>query len=168
MVRKRWLMVSMLMVAMVVAMGGLRVEPNAELVHIAATGVFQAQAAKGDSPTADDLWLLSRVVSGEAHDEPYLGQVAVAAVILNRVKSPKFPATVSGVVYESDAFECVSNGAMWNLPPGTEHQAAAQAALDGWDPTYGSLYFWNPAKAISPWIWSRNVIITIGRHVFGL
>ncbi|NMA54849.1 MAG: spore cortex-lytic protein [Firmicutes bacterium] len=127
-----------------------------------------AYAAQIGSPAYDDLWLLSRVVSGEAHNEPHVGQVAVAAVILNRVKSPKFPATVSGVIYEPDAFECVSNGVMWSLPPDENHRAAAQAALDGWDPTYGSLYFWNPAKAVSPWIWTRKVITTIGRHVFGL
>lgn len=118
-------------------------------------------------PTYDDLWLLARLVSGEAHSEPYAGQVAVAAVVLNRVQSPRFPPTVPGVIFEPDAFESVSNGVMWALPPTDENVAAAQAALDGWDPTYGSLFFWNPAKDVSPWIWTRNIITTIGRHVFG-
>ncbi|HHV57510.1 MAG TPA: spore cortex-lytic protein [Firmicutes bacterium] len=118
-------------------------------------------------PTYDDLWLLARLVSGEAHSEPYVGQVAVASVVLNRVQSPRFPPSVPGVIFEPDAFESVSNGIMWSLPPTDENMAAAQAALDGWDPTYGALYFWNPAKAVSPWIWTRNVITSIGRHVFG-
>lgn len=119
-------------------------------------------------PTYDDLWLLARAVSGEAHSEPFVGQVGVAAVILNRVESPDFPPTVPGVIFEPDAFESVSNGIIWELPPTDENLAAAQAALDGWDPTYGALFFWNPAKDVSPWIWTRNIITSIGRHVFGL
>ncbi|MDK2784834.1 MAG: hypothetical protein PWQ41_1784 [Bacillota bacterium] len=133
---------------------------------IAATSRAAASPQVG-YPTYDDLWLLARLVSGEAHSEPYVGQVAVAAVVINRVQSPRFPPTVPGVIFEPDAFESVSNGIMWALPPTDENMAAAQAALDGWDPTYGALFFWNPAKVVSPWIWTRNIITSIGRHVFG-
>ncbi|NLY49750.1 MAG: spore cortex-lytic protein [Firmicutes bacterium] len=119
-------------------------------------------------PTYDDLWMLARVVSGEAHSEPYVGQVAVAAVILNRVQDPQFPGTVSEVIFEPWAFESVANGIIWTLEPTEEHVSAAQVALDGWDPSYGALYFWNPGKEVSPWIWTRNIVTSIGQHVFGL
>ncbi|MDI3534227.1 MAG: hypothetical protein PWQ82_592 [Thermosediminibacterales bacterium] len=119
-------------------------------------------------PSSDDLWLLARLVSGEARGEPYQGQVAVAAVILNRVRSPKFPATVAGVIYQPHAFESVSNGQIWAKRPSAENIRAARAALNGWDPTYGSLFFWNPFKKVSKWIWSRKIVQRIGRHVFGI
>lgn len=111
--------------------------------------------------------LLARLVSAESKGEPYEGMVAVAAVILNRIKDPKFPNTLQGVVYETDAFEPVSNGTIYN-PPEEAALRAAQDAMNGWDPTNGALYFWNPATASSPWIWSRTITLTIGRHVFGL
>lgn len=114
-----------------------------------------------------DRDLLARLVSAESKGEPYEGMVAVAAVILNRIKDPKFPNTLQGVVYEVDAFEPVSNGTIYN-PPVEEAVRAAQDAMNGWDPTNGALYFWNPATASSPWIWSRTITLTIGRHVFGL
>lgn len=117
---------------------------------------------------ADELELLARVVAAEAQGEPYAGQVAVAAVILNRVDSPQFPNSISGVVYQPLAFESVSNGLIWRRQPGPEAYNAARDALNGWDPTYGALFFWNPSKRVSPWIWTRRVIVQIGNHVFGI
>lgn len=116
----------------------------------------------------DDLGLLARVVFGEAEGEPFTGQVAVAAVLLNRVRNPRFPNTIAGVVYQPGAFESVSNGQIWAAPPSQDNIRAAQLALSGWDPTYGSLFFWNPYKPVSPWIWTRRIVARIGRHVFGL
>lgn len=116
----------------------------------------------------DDVGLLSRVVMGEAAGEPFEGQVAVAAVLLNRVRNPKFPNTIPGVVYQPGAFESVNNGLIWARSPSNEAIRAAQAALNGWDPSYGSLFFWNPSKPVSPWIWTRKIIQRIGRHVFGI
>lgn len=114
----------------------------------------------------DDVDLLARVVMGEALGEPYVGQVAVAAVILNRTRSPEFPSTIAGVVYELDAFESVSNGFVWSMTPTDSEYRAAEQALNGWDPSGGALYFWNPITATSPWVWSRQIITQIGDHVF--
>lgn len=115
---------------------------------------------------SDDAYLLAMLIMGEAHGEPYVGKVAVAAVILNRVRSPEFPNTVAGVIYEPDAFESVSNGLIYNQPPDEEALRAAEQALAGWDPSYGSLFFWNPYKPVSPWIWTRTIVTQIGNHVF--
>lgn len=114
-----------------------------------------------------DYMLLARVVSGEARGEPYLGQVAVASVIINRTKSPKFPNTIPGVIYQPGAFESVSNGQIWAQYPTRTNFNAARDALNGFDPTYGSLFFWNPYKRVSSWIWSRPIVTQIGKHVFG-
>ncbi|MBO8137114.1 MAG: spore cortex-lytic enzyme [Desulfotomaculum sp.] len=114
-----------------------------------------------------DLWLLSKVVMGEAADEPYIGKVAVAAVILNRVESPKFPDTLAGVVYQPLAFESVNNG-QYNREVSDEALKAARDAMNGWDPTGGALYFWNPYKPVSKWIWSRTITGQFGKHVFGI
>lgn len=113
----------------------------------------------------DDVMLLARVVGGEAQNEPYLGQVAVAAVILNRVKSDQFPNTLAGVIYQPHAFESITNG-IANRPPNQQAIKAAQDAMNGWDPTQGCLFFWNPAKPVSKWIWSRTIVTRIGAHVF--
>lgn len=113
----------------------------------------------------DDLDLLARVVSAEARGEPYEGQVAVAAVILNRVRDARFPNTLAGVVYQTHAFESVSNGSIYQ-PPAAASRRAAQDALNGWDPSGGSVFFWNPSKPVSQWIWSRPIIKRIGAHVF--
>jgi N-acetylmuramoyl-L-alanine amidase len=113
----------------------------------------------------NDLHLLAKAVYGEARGEPLEGQVAVAAVILNRVRSPLFPNTVAGVIYEPLAFTCVADGQFY-LTPDSSAYRAAQLALDGWDPTGGALYYFNPATATSRWIWSRPYIKTIGRHRF--
>lgn len=123
-------------------------------------------AARGVS-RSNDLELIARLVHAEARAEPYEGQVAVAAVLLNRVQSPKFPNTVSGVIYQPGAFESVANG-QFNLPPTDENRRAAQSALNGWDPTHGALFFWNPSKPVSRWIWSRKIIRRIGNHIFGI
>lgn len=112
-----------------------------------------------------DLNLLARCIYGEARGEPYTGQVAVAAVILNRVKSSKFPNTISGVIYQAGAFTAVSDGQI-NLSPNQSAYNAARDALNGWDPTNGCLYYYNPATATSKWIWSLKVELKIGRHSF--
>lgn len=123
------------------------------------------QPTWGSNPSNVDQNLLSRLVAGEARGEPYTGKVAVAAVILNRMASPLFPNTLTGVIYQPLAFESVANGQIWRSVD-QESQQAAQAAISGWDPSYGSLYFWNPAKATSSWIWRLTPIIRIGNHVF--
>lgn len=114
-----------------------------------------------------DAQLLARAINGEARGEPYEGQVAVGAVILNRVKSPDFPNTIAGVIYQPGAFTAVADGQI-NVPidPNSTVYKAAQDALNGWDPTHGCLYYWNPATATSKWIWSRKVVVKIGKHNF--
>jgi N-acetylmuramoyl-L-alanine amidase len=117
---------------------------------------------------SNEVRLLGRLVAAEATGEPYEGQVAVAAVLLNRVKHPSFPNTIQGVIYQPLAFESVINGHIWRVTNLTQASRAAQAAINGWDPTYGALYFWNPSKPVSPWIWTRRIVRQIGRHVFGI
>ena len=112
-----------------------------------------------------NLDLLAKCVYAEARGEPYTGQVAIAAVVLNRVKSPSFPNTVSGVIYQKNAFTCVSDGQI-NLTPNASAYSAAKDALNGWDPTNGCLYYYNPATATSKWIWSLKVELKIGKHSF--
>lgn len=131
-----------------------------------ALGVTLKSGGGGTTSTnSSDLNLLARAVYGESRGEPYTGQVAVAAVILNRVKSPKFPNTISGVIYQKGAFTAVSDGQI-NLTPNTTAYNAARDALNGWDPTNGCLYYYNPATATSKWIWSLKVELKIGRHSF--
>ena len=115
---------------------------------------------------SDDVNLLARTIHAESKGEPYEGQVAVGAVILNRVKSSKFPNTLAGVVYQPCAFEPVKRGTI-NEAPNEAAYKAARDAINGWDPTGGALYFWNPATSSSPWIWSRTITLRIGDHVFG-
>ena len=117
--------------------------------------------------TASDLQLLARAVNGEARGEPYEGQVAVAAVILNRVKHSSFPNTVSGVIYQPGAFTAVSDGQI-NVPIAENSTVfkACRDAMNGWDPSYGCIYYFNPDTATSSWIWSRPHVITIGKHRF--
>lgn len=111
--------------------------------------------------------LLARIISAESRGEPYEGQVAVGAVILNRVEHPSFPNTIAGVVYQSGAFSCVDDGQI-NEAVAESSKRAAQDALNGWDPTNGCVYYYNPVTATSKWIRSRPVMLTIGRHVFCL
>ena len=112
-----------------------------------------------------NLDLLAKCVYAEARGEPYTGQVAIAAVVLNRVKSSSFPNTVSGVIYQKNAFTCVSDGQI-NLTPNASAYSAAKDALNGWDPTNGCLYYYNPATATSKWRWSLKVELKIGKHSF--
>jgi N-acetylmuramoyl-L-alanine amidase len=115
---------------------------------------------------SDNLDLLARVISGEAEDEPYSGKVGVGAVLLNRMQSSAFPHTLAGVVFQPGAFESVSNGLIWWRQPSADDFRAAVAALSGWDPTYGALYFWNPSKPVNPWVWTRQILTQIGRQIF--
>ncbi len=126
-----------------------------------------SSSSSSSSQSSSDLYLLAKCVYAEARGEPYEGQVAVAAVILNRVESASFPNTISGVIYQPGAFTAVSDGQI-NLTPNDTAYKAAQDALNGWDPTYGCLYYYNPATATSSWIWSRQTVVTIGKHVFAL
>ena len=112
-----------------------------------------------------DLQLLARIISAEARGEPYQGQVAVGAVVLNRVRHPSFPDTLSGVIYQTDAFTAVSDG-QFDQPVAESAYRAAQDAMNGSDPSGGALYYFNPATATSAWIWSRPLIVTIGNHRF--
>jgi len=114
-----------------------------------------------------DIEIIARAIYGEGRGEPYEGQVAIGAVIINRLESPDFPDTVSGVVYQSGAFDAVRDGQINLTPDNTAYQAALDA-VNGWDPTGGALYYWNPATATSPWIWSVPITTQIGRHVFGV
>ena len=109
--------------------------------------------------------LLSKIIHAEAKGEPYLGKVAVGAVIINRTKNPSFPNTIAGVVYQPQAFEPVANGTI-NQPAGEDSKRAAREALAGSDPTGGCIYFYNPATAKSKWIWSRPIVKKIGKHNF--
>ncbi|MDR2266464.1 MAG: spore cortex-lytic enzyme [Christensenellaceae bacterium] len=115
----------------------------------------------------NDVYLIARCVHGEARGEPYTGQVAVAAVVLNRVRSAQFPNTISGVIYQPLAFTCVSDGQI-NLTPNDSALRAAHDALNGWDPTSGCLFYYNPKTATSAWMRTKTTYLTIGRHVFCL
>lgn len=119
-----------------------------------------------DSNTSD-IQLMARAINGEARGEPYEGQVAVGAVILNRVKSSKFPNTIAGVIYQSGAFTAVADGQI-NVPieEGSSVYKAARDAMNGWDPTGGCIYYFNPNTATNKWIWSRPQVKTIGKHIF--
>jgi N-acetylmuramoyl-L-alanine amidase len=117
--------------------------------------------------TSSDLYLLAKCIYAEARGESYTGQVAVGAVILNRVASSAFPNTIAGVIYQSGAFTAVSDGQI-NLEPNATAINAASDAMNGWDPTYGCLYYYNPAVATSSWIFGRQTVTTIGKHVFAI
>lgn len=132
-------------------------------IPVAFKTISFAQAGR----TSDEQ-LIARAINGEARGEPYEGQVAVGAIILNRVESPDFPNTVAGVIYQPGAFTAVSDGQI-NVPidPKSTVLKAARDAINGWDPTGGSLFYWNPATATSKWIWSRQIVKTIGKHNFG-
>ena len=116
---------------------------------------------------ANEVQLLARAIHGEARGESYEGQVAVGAVILNRTRDPNFPKTIAGVIYQPGAFTAVDDGQI-NIPIDSSSTAvkAAQDAMNGWDPTDGCIYYWNPATATSSWIWSRQVVKKIGKHYF--
>ncbi|OGX68654.1 MAG: spore cortex-lytic enzyme [Paenibacillus sp. RIFOXYA1_FULL_44_5] len=128
-----------------------------------ATGSNQAVSTTAFS--SNDRMLLARAVYSEARGEPYAGQVAIAAVIINRLKSPAFPNSISGIIFQPGAFTAVSDGQFW-LTPDQEAYKAAQDAVNGWDPSGGAIYYFNPNTATSAWIWSRPQIIRIGNHIF--
>ena len=117
--------------------------------------------------TGADVYLLAKTIYAEGRGEPYTGQVAIGAVILNRVRNASFPNTVSGVVYQKHAFTAVSDGQI-NLTPNETAMRAARDAINGWDPTGGALYYYNPAVATSAWIFDRQTITVIGKHVFAI
>lgn len=132
-------------------------------------GIFNSSSSSNSNSSVEtnsnDLNLLARVIYGEARGEPYTGQVAIGAVVLNRVRNGSFPNTVAGVVYQRGAFDAVSDGQI-NLTPNSTAKKAAQDALNGWDPTYGAIYYFNPRTATNKWIWSRPMTVTIGNHRF--
>lgn len=131
----------------------------------ALAGVSSSEGANGFSGA--DVYLLAKTIYAEGRGEPYTGQVAIGAVVLNRVRSQQFPNTVSGVVYQRHAFTAVSDGQI-NLTPNDTALRAAKDAINGWDPTGGALYYYNPAVATSAWIFDRQTITVIGKHVFAI
>ena len=124
-----------------------------------------SSSSGSSSSSSGDLYLLARLVHGEARGEPYKGKVAVAAVVLNRVKSSSFPNTIAGVIYQKGAFDAVSDGQI-NMQPDNESIRAARDAMNGWDPSNGCLYYYNPKTATSRWMLSRPVLLRIGAHAF--
>lgn len=132
-----------------------------------ALGIFEPAptVSRGGVSRSDEVYTLAQAVNGEARGEPYIGQVAVAAVILNRVDDPRFPKTIAGVIFQPGAFSAVDDGQMF-LEPGDSAIRAARDALNGWDPSGGALYYYNPAKTTNQWIWSRPIIKVIGSHYF--
>jgi N-acetylmuramoyl-L-alanine amidase len=142
---------------------GLAVDGKAGPKTLAALGINTSSGATGS--TANDTALLARLISAEARGEPYAGQVAVGAVVLNRMKHPSFPNTLSGVIYQPGAFSCLSDG-QFNQPVSDSAYKAARDAMNGWDPSGGAIYYFNPATATSQWIWSRPLLVIIGKHRF--
>lgn len=141
---------------------GLKVDGVAGTSTLQALGIPTGSSQSSDSR---NVYLLAAAIYGEARGEPYTGQVAVGAVILNRVRHTSFPNTIAGVIYQPGAFDAVRDGQI-NLTPNETAYKAARDALNGWDPTGGCIYYWNPATATSKWIWSRPIITQIGKHVF--
>ena len=139
----------------------------------AALGISLSSSSSSASTTgaggysSNDVYLLAKLIHAEARGEPYQGQVAVGAVVLNRVKSSSFPNTISGVIYQKYAFTCVSDGQI-NLAPDASSKKAASDAMNGWDPSGGAIYYYNPKIATSSWIFSRKTTVTIGDHVFAV
>lgn len=145
----------------------LQVDGIAGTKTLNALGITSSSGSGGSSSNKNntDLNLLSKLVYGEARGEPYKGMVAVAATVLNRVANSKFPNTIAGVIYQSGAYTCVSDGQI-NLEANDQARKAAQDAINGWDPTSGCIYYFNPSTATSKWIWSRPQVMTIGKHIF--
>ena len=141
---------------------GLAVDGKAGPETLSAMGIFESNsAAQGNG----DVYLLARLISAEARGEPYQGQVAVGAVVLNRVDHPSFPNTMAGVIYQKGAFSCLDDG-QFDQPIADSAYQAARDALNGADPSGGAIYYFNPATATSKWIWSRPHLLTIGKHRF--
>ncbi|WP_423244810.1 spore cortex-lytic enzyme [Fonticella tunisiensis] len=146
---------------------GLRADGIAGNRTLAALGINPGRTASSRTTAAgsQNLNLLARLINGEARGEPYIGQVAVGGVIMNRVRDPRFPNTIPGVIYQPGAFTAIVDGQIHARILPTS-QKAAQDALNGWDPSGGALYYYNPAKTTNKWIWSRPIIKRIGKHVF--
>ena len=150
---------------------GLAVDGKAGTQTLAAMGLSAGSGGNtGNSggsggASSSQVDLLARLISAEARGEPYSGQVAVGAVVLNRIKHPSFPNTLSGVIYQSGAFTCISDG-QFNQPVAESAYRAARDALNGVDPSGGAIYYFNPSTATSSWIWSRPLITVIGKHRF--
>ena len=146
---------------------GIVGEKTLKALGMSSSGSKTGTTSGSSNYTDSDVYLLARLIHSEARGETYTGQVAVGAVVLNRVKSPSFPNTISGVIYQSNAFTAVADGQI-NLAPDNTSIRAAKDALNGWDPSYGSLYYYNPVKSTNKWILSRRTVVTIGNHVFAI
>ena len=145
---------------------GLSPDGQAGDQTLAALGISPGGGGGGGSDAkSGDLYLLARLISAEARGEPYVGQVAVGAVVLNRVEHPSFPNSISGVIYQPGAYSCLDDG-QFDEPVAESAYRAAQEALNGYHPSYGAIYYFNPATATSRWIWSRPLIVQIGSHRF--
>ena len=146
---------------------GLTVDGIAGQKTLSAMGINSSSSGSnaGNNTNSNDVNLLARVIYGEARGEPYTGQVAVGAVIMNRVKHNSFPNTLASVIYQSGAFDAVADGQV-NLSPDSTAKKAAQDAINGWDPSYGAIYYFNPSTATNKWIWSRPLTVVIGKHRF--
>ena len=145
---------------------GLTVDGVAGASTLSALGLPTGSSGGGAGAySSSDVNLLARVISAESRGEPYTGQVAVGGVILNRIKHPSFPNTLAGVIYQPGAFSCITDGGI-NAAVSDSAYKAARDAINGWDPSGGAIYYYNPAKAPSSWIWSRPVIVVIGSHRF--
>ena len=141
---------------------GLAVDGKVGQQTLAALGI---RASSGAVNNDSNVELLARLISAEARGEPYVGQVAVGAVVMNRTRHPSFPSTIAGVIYQRGAFSCIDDGQFYQ-PVADSAYRAAREALAGSDPTGGAIYYYNPAKTTNKWIWSRPVLTTIGKHRF--
>ena len=144
---------------------GLTVDGIAGTKTLNAMGITSSSNSSSTTSNSSNVNLLAHLIYGEARGEPYIGQVAVGAVIMNRVKSSSFPNTIAGVIYQKGAFDAVTDGQI-NMSPDSTAKKAAQDAINGWDPSYGAIYYFNPATATNKWIWSRTLTVTIGKHRF--
>ena len=135
--------------------------------NVLKTGSSSTQTGGAGGYSSSDVYLLAKTIYAEGRGEPYTGQVAIGAVILNRVRSEAFPNTVSGVVYQKHAFTAVTDGQI-NLTPDDTAMKAARDAINGWDPPGGAIYYYNPAVATSSWIFNRQTVTVIGKHVFAI
>ncbi len=145
---------------------GLKADGIAGEKTLSAMGITSSKNSSGStSSNSNNVNLLSHLIYGEARGESYVGQVAVGAVVMNRVKSSSFPNTIAGVIYQAGAFDAVSDGQI-NMSPDSTAIKAAQDAINGWDPSYGAIYYFNPNTATNKWIWSRPHTVTIGKHRF--
>ncbi len=145
---------------------GLVVDGIVGAKTLSALGMSLSSSSSSTQKFSDaDIQLLAKLIYGEARGESYVGQVAVGAVVMNRIRSSSFPNTMSGVIYQRYAFTAVDDGQI-NLTPNATAKKAAQDAINGWDPSYGAIYYYNPATATSSWIFTRQTTVTIGNHVF--